>query len=456
MRVVEAMQSNINYNWQTAGGKPYGWDESKYGSWAGIVQRNAGRTSFNASDTAILVQWLMNDYQPQPGDWFEINFGPMPQASPTDWTIHPEYYATYMAEMQAAEKSEMERQYKLYQAELELAEARARASRSGSSGGSSGGSVRVSGGGGGGGSSGSDDWYYQAKLDMDWKIALLQAEGRLAELEQQERIALMEIESRERMQQREIEYMQQRDLENLRTQRGEMVVRTMANPNDALQREYMLRMFNNMANGQEPKGTAVDIFTGQTLNNGKPMSLTEIQDMNAQNWGVTAITTGNPQAATAPVPGPTTNPHPPQFARGTVPTLEELLARVDRRTGSPAGATEESPAEPAWPKVVNESWIARILRQKKNKNLSRGASMKRKKPFARSAAYAEGTQDYDGLEFTHTTEPFFIVGDSVDGKPTGYEELIINHDRGRVTVIPNRLFSHAIRAIENGRVRYAT
>lgn len=496
MRVAEGMASNILHNWQNAGGKPAGWDENKYGSWSALVARNAGSPAMNAGDLSMIVDFLMNDYNPSPNDWYQSNFGAMPSPSPTEWVLDPSYITLAMAQQEAKDKSELERQFKIYQAEAEIAAAKAKAMSGGSSGPRYSSYTRAGGGGGGGG--GADgcntclDPNVMAKLDMDWKIALLQMEGDLARMELTERLALWEIEAKERMQQAELQYMRERDLQNTWTERGALVARTMANPNDALQREYMLRMYNNMVEGQEPKGTPIDIFSGQAMNSGAPTSFTEIQEQNAATWGMNAVTPGNPPIATAPVPGPSTNPYPPSgYASGTssVPSLSELIRRWAARMnqGQQGGSGEEQQQEyEDWrqnPKYSwylmhsgSNSWMANIVRKRPSFSGYNPIEEARKKfagnrivqefvpphkavmdamQWGMRPGFASGTADKEG-EFGSTREKFFIVGDSESGVPTGNEELIINHDQGRVTVVPNKYLSYAVKAIANGGVKYAS
>lgn len=371
-RAADIMASNILHNWQAAGGKPEGWDEATYGSWSALVMRNAGQETMNAADYKQLVNWLNNGYMPVDGDWFDIHIGDYIPPSQYDWMMSPDDIVKYREEEAKAQEKELERQIKLMQMQIELT----KASRSSGSSSRSSYSYRSYGGGGGGGGL---DPFAQAKLELDWFIARNNAaiqQGRLdldrleLEFEMQYKQALLDF------QRQEAEYNRQLELEKIRTQRGLAVAQTMANPNDALQREYMLRHYNKLPVGQEPIGTLVDMFTG---NSGGPGTWSQGQNLNVQNWGFNQIQP------------PPQNPWTPD--------------------------TENSPNAPQ---------------------------------------FASGTTTNDKAEYGHTRERFFIVGDSEDGSPTGNEELIINHDGGRITVIPNKHLKPALSAIFSGRVRYAT
>lgn len=402
-QAAEIMAGNIMKNWQAAGGRPEGWDENKYGSWAAIVQRNAGKESFAAFDFKTIMNWLMYDYQPKPGDWFNIHVGQYIPPSQYDWMLPVDEQIKLMEMQRQTQESELERQMRLHQMQVELMQANRSSSRnSGSTA-----SVRYSGGGGGGGAAVPQpmDEYQKAKLELDWYIA--QHQARMDE----ESLSLkrLQLELDEAYRRDQLEYQKQRDLMELQTQRGLAAVQTMANPNDALHREFMLRHFNNLPLGQEPMGTAVDVFTGQTLNGGQPAGWSQIQTQNAQNWGTTAITPGIPPT-TAPWPStpPPSTPPPPTFAPQNQP-----------------------------------QGFAHGTRLKKGR--------RKKGAFS---SYAGGTGDAE--QFGYTREKFFLVGDSADGRPTGNEELIINHDGGRVTVIPNRYVAPALSAIARGKVRHAS
>ena len=368
-KAADIMASNILHNWRAAGGKPEGWDESIYGSWSAIVMRNAGQETMNAGDYKQLVNWLNNGYTPRNGDWFNIHVGQYIPPSQYDWMMSPDDIVKYRENEAKAQEKELERQVKLMQLQIELS----RASRSSSSGSS----TRYYGGGGGVG--GGLDPFAEAKLELDWFIARNNVEiqqGRLdleriqLEFDMQYKQALLDF------QRQEAEYNRQLELEKIRTQRGLAVAQTMANPNDALQREYMLRHYNKLPVGQEPVGTLVDMFTG---NSGGPGTWSQGQNINAQNWGFSQI---NPAPQNQWTPDTENSPNAPQFASGTT---------TNNKT-----------------------------------------------------------------EYGHTRERFFIVGDSEDGRPTGNEELIINHDRGRITVIPNKHLKPALSALYAGRVKYAT
>lgn len=400
MQAAEIMAGNIMKNWKAAGGQPEGWNEAKYGSWAAIVQRNAGKEEFAAFDFKTLVNWLMNDYQPRSGDWFHIHVGQYIPPSQFDWMVPVDDQIKLMEQQRKTQEAELERQMRLHQLQVELMQAnRSTGSRSSTS------SVRYSSGGGGGSAAPAPmDEYQKAKLELDWFIAQHQAKM------DQESLSLqrLKLELDEAYRRDQLAYQRERDRMELQTQRGLAAVQTMANPNDALHREFMLRHFNNLPLGQEPMGTAVDVFSGQALNNGQPSSWSQIQEQNAQNWGTTSITPGVPPV-TAPWPStpPPSVPPPPTFA----------------------------PQTPSF---------------------AHGTRMKKKRSQRKNAlsSYAIGTEE--AQEFGHTREKFFLVGDSADGRPTGNEELIINHDAGRVTVIPHRYVTQALSAIANRRVRNAT
>lgn len=468
MKVAEGIAANVLHNWRVAGGKPAEWNEAKYGSWAALVQRNAGNERMLAGDFAQIVRFLREDYTPQPGDWYQTNFGAYIPPRPDEYVLDPEYVTLALTEQQNRDKEEIERNYAIYKAELDIMR-----SRSSSGGSSGGGSVRYS------GSSGSSAAYdemalLQARLDMEWKLALLSQETEFAKMDLQERLTMLELEQQRTLKQAELdlareqlEYQKQRDAQELALQRGAIVAKTMADPNDALQREYMLRMFNNMVGGQEPAGTAVDIFSGQTMNNGQPTTFSEIQEQNAQNWGMTPLTPGNPPVGTAPVPGPPQQPpaQVPAYAKGTRPSLSDIIARVEKRLAETRGSysqqAESAGEQQDWRKdqryarylrdIPPNSWVGSVRSRKKRAARQFRNRDERVRPFA------DGTKNesHDDNTFSYTTEKFFIVGDSPTGEPTGNEELIINHDQGRVTVIPNKYFSAAVKAVESGRVKYA-
>jgi hypothetical protein len=395
MRVVDGIAANIQYNWQQAGGKPAGWDDAKYGSWSAIIQRNAGGATFNAGDWNAIFRFLKENYTPTPGDWYQTHFGQYVPPQPDEYVLDPEEATKMWTYYNTAANKELERQMKLYQAEAEMIAARYKVNTSASKISYSGGGGRYSGGGGGGGGGGGDggcptcvDPNVMAKLEMDWKIAQLEAEGKMAALQQQERLTMLELEYDKAykeatlaLDREKLEYQKQRDEEELKLQRAALIAKTMADPNDALQREYMLRQFNGLPPGQEPTGTPIDIFSGQVMNGGQPTTFTQLQEQNVQNSGM------NPFGNSGP-PGVSPNPNPP----------------------TPPPTTPQPPT------------------------------------------FARGTQ-LDDNTFGSTREKFFIVGDSEDGKPTGNEELIINHDQGRVTVVPRKYFSAAVNAIKNNNVK---
>lgn len=400
MRVVDGIAANIQYNWQQAGGKPAGWDDAKYGSWSAIIQRNAGGATFNAGDWNAIFRFLKENYKPTPGDWYQTHFGEYIPPQPDEYVLDPEEATRMWTYYNTVANKELERQLKLYQAEAEMIAARYKISTSAPRISSSGGgkSSVSSGGGGGGVVDGGVDPNVMAKLEMDWKIALLEAEGKMAALKQQERLALLELEYDKAykeatlaLEREKLAYQKQRDEEELKLQRAALIAKTMADPNDALQREYMLRQFNGLPPGQEPTGTPIDIFSGQVMNGGQQTTFTQLQEQNVQNSGM------NPFGASGP-PGVSPNPNPP----------------------APPPTTPNSPASPP--------------------------------TTPQAPTFARGTQ-LDDNTFGFTREKFFIVGDSEDGKPTGNEELIINHDQGRVTVVPRKYFSSAVNAIKNNNVK---
>jgi hypothetical protein len=387
MRVVDGIAANIQYNWWEAGGKPAGWDDAKYGSWSAIIQRNAGGATFNAGDWNTIFRFLKENYTPTPGDWYQTHFGQYIPPQPDEYVLDPDEATKMWTYYNTAANKELERQLKLYQAEAEMIAARYKISTSAPRISSSSGGSRGGGGGGGGVADGGLDPNLMAKLEMDWKIALLQAEGKMAALQMQERLALLELEYEKAyreatlaIEREKLAYQKQRDEEELKLQRAALIAKTMADPNDALQREYMLRQFNGLPPGQEPTGTPIDIFTGQVMNGGQPTTFTQLQEQNVQNSGMNPFGTSGP-------PGVSPNPNPPAPPPTTPPPT-----------------------------------------------------------------FARGTQ-LDNNTFGFTREKFFIVGDSEDGKPTGNEELIINHDQGRVTVVPRRYFSAAVNAIKNNNVK---
>jgi len=391
MRVVDGIAANIQYNWWEAGGKPGGWDDAKYGSWSAIIQRNAGGHTFNAGDWNTIFRFLKENYTPKPGDWYQTHFGEYIPPQPDEYVLDPAEATKLWTYYNTAANKELERQLKLYQAEAEMIAARYRINTAAPRISSGGGGGRVSGGGVSGGGGGVCDTCLDpnllAKLEMDWKIALLHAEGKMAALQMQERLALLELEYERAyreatlaIERERLAFQRQKAEEELKLQRAALIAKTMADPNDALQREYMLRQFNALPPGQEPTGTPIDIFTGQVMNSGQQTTFTQLQEQNVQNSGMNPFgVTGPPGVWPDPnPPAPPPNNPPPTFARGT---------RLKDNT------------------------------------------------------------------FGFTREKFFVVGDSEDGKPTGYEELIINHDQGRVTVVPRKYFSAAVRAIQNNNVK---
>lgn len=320
-RAVNLMAMNIIAN-PAASGKPYGWDESQLGSWDAIVARNQGKTEMFAGDMMMLWKYMQEYYQPSPGDFFEQQIGAYIPPTGKEYILDPEIATMLTAEenlRKAEELSAAEREFKRYQAEMELqikraaqtintasvqaairqfeknlASAAQSAGFSFAGGGSS--------GGGGGGSYGSAGSYgydpelalQQAKLAMDWQIALWQREDNKRSLDLRE----MELAA-------EREYRQQ--LLNLQAKqveidRAKINAQVLANPNDRLQMEYMLR--GQLAGGgTEPRGNAVNIHTGEQT--GTNVTFSQVQEQNAENAG---ITQGGMQGSDVTVGG---------FARGT-------------------------------------------------------------------------------------------------------------------------------------------
>lgn len=314
-RAVNLMGMNILKN-PAASGRPEGWNDAVLGNWDAIVRRNYGQSEMFAGDMMMLWKYMQEYYQPKPGDFFETHIGAYIPPTGREYMLDPELATKLIAEenlKNAKELSEAEREFKRYQVEMELqikrasqaintaavqsainnVEKRLSAMIAGAGGGGGGG---YGGGGGGGGGYGYDPELAlkQAKLAMDWQIALWQREHNQRSLD----LRQMEIEINREYKQALLN-LQARELE---IQRAKINAQVLANPNDRLQMEYMLRG-QAAGGGFEPLGNAVNIYTGQQT--GQNVTFSDTQTQNVQNAGMGGMT-GQGGGATAQ-----------GFARGT-------------------------------------------------------------------------------------------------------------------------------------------
>lgn len=419
-RAQDAIIKNVIYN-PAASGQPGGWDEAKYGSWSALVARNQGSTvGMNQGDATAILSWLGSGYTPTSGDYLQNAIGAYIPPTSQDRVLDPAYETLTLQQeklAQDASNSQAALDFSKYQFEANLQmdqlKAKAAAVKSATSG--------SSGGGGGGDSSGgltasdmSAIALQNAKLAMDWQIASLQASTQMALADKQNAIEQLKLNAQVEYQNAQLQlsrdqfaYQQQKDAKDEQLQRASTMAQVIQNPNDLLAREYMIRG-SEAGGGAAPTGHAQDIFTGQSMGDATQPDLAAT---NAQNAGFDVFSGGGggvtPQVAIqtpaggspAPPPPDPTAPPPPAtpagFARGTLP-----------------------------------------------------ASLKRSKRLSYHAIGTNGSNK--PAQYGHTKEKFFIVGDAPDGKPTGNEELIINHDEGRVTVIPNRHISAALKGLTRG------
>lgn len=309
-RAVNLMAMNIMSN-PAASGRPEGWNDSVLGNWDAIVQRNQGKQEIFAGDMMMLWKYMQEHYQPKPGDFFETHIGAYIPPTGREYMLDPELATKLIAEQnlaQAKELTEAEREFKRYQAEMELqikrasqaintaavnaainnVEKRLSAMIAGVGGGGGGGGG-YGGGGGGGGAYAYDPELAlkQAKLAMDWQIALWTREQNQRSLDLRE----MEL-AADREYKQALLNLQARELE---IQRAKVNAQVLANPNDRLQMEYMLRG-QAAGGGVEPVGNAVNIYTGQQT--GQNVTFSQVQGQNVQNAGMGGMTgQGTPPTA---------------------------------------------------------------------------------------------------------------------------------------------------------------
>lgn len=371
--VAKAMAQNVASG--VSAGYPAGWDFDTLGTWDAYV----GSGEYVSAGLITKISTYLDSYQPGTSEWIDTNF-PMPSRSDNDFIEGPDAFAFRIQQEGEAEDRALDREQQEFQQAkffIELAANSSAASLRASSGG--GGSVpgvvrTTSSGGGGGGSSDTTYRYSESvnrsysdpaelalrKAISDAEIAL--AQGRLdldranAEVDRLYKQALTENLAAE----------SRRQDEELKLRRAETFSKIAANPSDAVQREYFLRL------GQSPTGTPTDVFTGQV--SGAPTTLPQLMEQQApllQPYAQSG-TTGLP-----PVPSPeNVNPTPevpqvpqvpqvPAAAQGTYGYVNDQRMVVgDSLDGRPNEELIENPTG-APIKVVPLSAMARGTRMPK-------------------------------------------------------------------------------------------
>lgn len=317
---ADLVARNILSNSAAASQKPSWWDESRYGSWAALVERNRGRTEMYAGDYAVLFQAITDMGAPPPDSYLAKELPAYVAPTGKEFRLTREEELRLLADersdrliklredelefekQDAAERREIER--KRMELDFQLGMARIGVEQS-----------RIA----------AEMAMNAARIENDWKIAQLEANTRLTIQERElaferEKLGVQVSleQARLALQREQLEWQKQQAQQELALQRARIISELTARPQDLVAREYFLRT------GQEPVGNIVNVFSGEVMGQG---TLTDAQTGNAGLIG-----SGAPVGTPPPliIPG----------AAGGGYTTEPIFLVGDSESGAPTGYEE--------------------------------------------------------------------------------------------------------------------